>query len=211
MIPVNLDGCSIPGFTDERRLVNDVQQVSMYPNWEDGLERIVEATIQPTKRRLKEEITLDAEELVELAVRLYKAENDLEHAQGRVIEEEVSRLIRPSGQSSPGSFSPVTVAAPSRAISDLSGYHERIAAAKAHFAEKKSAYDQKVWDFRERYGEEFDPFPKMQAEIEARKEKIEQLAEREERENKSFARSATIISVILALLATVLAIALSGS
>jgi hypothetical protein len=168
MIPVNLDGCSIPLFTDERRLVNEFQQVSLYPNWAEGVARIVEATIRPTKLRLKEETTHHARELAELAVRLHRAETDLEHAQGRAIEEEVSRSIRPSGSSHPGSLSPGGMT-PGRVFSDLSGYHERVASAKARFAEKRSAYDQKVKNFLDRYDEEFDPFPKMQDEIEARK------------------------------------------
>jgi TIR domain-containing protein len=210
MIPVNLDGCTVPVFTDERRLVNDVQHVSMHPNWDDGVMRLVEATIQPTKRRMKEEITQDAVELGELAVQLHRAENDLEHAQKSAIEEEVSRSLTAGQLSGPGSMSFGTVGTPSRAISDLSGYHERIAAAKSRFAEKRAAYDQKVKDFLARYDEEFDPFPKMYAEIEARKREIEHIAERVERESKSFAFGVTVLLGILIFMVTVIAIALSS-
>jgi hypothetical protein len=210
MIPVNLDGCTIPAFADTRRLVNDVQQVLMHPNWHDGVARLVEATIQPTRIRLKEEITHDAEELADLSVRLYKAENDLEHAQLRAIEEDASRSMRLGGQSAPGSVSVGGITTPSRPLSDLSGYHERIAAASARFAEKKAVYDQKVKEFLERYDEEFDPFPRMYTDIDARKRKIEQNAAREERDNKSFAWGMLIIVGILILLAMVLAIVLSS-
>jgi hypothetical protein len=201
LLPVSLDGSPVPVFSDERRIINDVHHVLLDPDWEDGVRRLLEATVQMTKKRTMAMIDRDAGDLVDLHLKLVKQEAELERATMRQIEEEVSRSLR---------LRDVGDTVPRPSDLNLSGPNERLTEAKARFAAKKTSYDAAVQAFLHRYGEDHNPYCQKLGEVEAGKRAIAERMRREDEEAKSFARRAMVVSIIVTALITVLIIVLFG-
>jgi hypothetical protein len=178
----------------------------MHPSWEDGLQRLLEVTVQPAKKRALAAIDSGARQLMEHELRLFKVEQELEQAKFQQIKQNVNAQITQSMNTSPsfGAF-------PTPSHADLSGYNERVAAATAGRAEKLLTYQTNVQAFLSRYKEEYDPYVRMQPELEELKQQIATRMENEQEANERFARRAIVVALIIIVLVTSLSIALFGS
>ena len=206
LLPVSLDGSPIPMFMDERQIINDVHHVLMHPSWQDGLQRLLEATVQPAKKRAMAAIDSDARQLIELELRVFKVEQELEHEKFQQIKQSVNAQIT---QSMNASNTPAAISTP--AYTDLSGYNERVAAATAARAAKLLTYRTNVQAFLSRYKEEYDPYPGMLPELEELKQQLATRMQNEQEANQAFARRVIVALLIIMAILTSLSITLFGS